>query len=138
MPLTQDTPRSYETGEINDLAVAASTIIHEGAAVGIVAGTGLARGLVAGDQFAGFADRACDNRLGAAGAARVRVREEGKAQLAIAGLVATDVQKQVYASADGTFTLTATGNSLVGHVHRFVGTGVGIVKFAAQPIIPAP
>ncbi|MGY8811482.1 MAG: hypothetical protein ACKVK5_10650 [Pseudomonadales bacterium] len=134
MPLTQNTPRSFETGDINDLAVAASSIVYEGAAVGIVAANGLARGLVAGDQFAGFADRECDNRLGAASAARVRVREDGKAQLAIAGLAATDVQKRVYASADGTFTLTVGTNSLIGHVHRFVSTGVGIVKFAAQPI----
>jgi hypothetical protein len=134
MPLTQDTPRSYEIGEINEIPVAAATKIFEGSAVGIVVGTGLARALVAGDQFAGFADRQADNSAGAASAIRVRIREEGKAQLAIASLAATDIHKLVYASADGTFTLTATSNSLIGHVHRFVSSGVGIVKFAAQAI----
>ncbi len=136
MPLTQDTPRSYEIGEINDLAVAATTIIREGAAVGIVAATGLARGLVAGDKFAGFADRAADNQTGAAAATRVRIREAGKVELPIAGLAATDVHKAVYASADDTFTLTATSNSLIGHVHRVAASGVAIVKFAPQAIIP--
>lgn len=134
MPLTQDTPRSYETGDINEIPVAAATKIFEGSAVGIVVGTGLARALVAGDQFAGFADRQADNSAGAASATRVRVREEGKAELAVGSLAATDIHKLVYASADGTFTLTAGSNSLVGHVHRFVSTGVGIVKFSAQAI----
>ena len=37
MPLTLDTPRAYEIGDINDLSVAAGVQIFEGSAVGIVA-----------------------------------------------------------------------------------------------------
>lgn len=138
MPLTLDTPRAYEIGTINDLSVAAGVQIFEGSAVGIAAATGLARPLTAGDLFVGFADRGVDNRTGAAAAARVRLREEGKIELSVAALAITDIGKQVYASDSGTFLLTATGNSLVGHIHRFVRSGVGIVKFAAQAVPVAP
>ena len=138
MPLTLDTPRAYETGDINDLPVAGGAQIFEGSAIGIVAASGLARPLAAGDLFAGFADRGADNRIGGAGAIRVRTREHGKVQLAVTALAITDIGKAVYASDSGTFVLTATGNSRVGHVHRFVSGGVGIVKFAAQAIPVAP
>jgi hypothetical protein len=37
----------------------------------------------------------------------------------------------VYASDDNTFTLTATSNSLIGYVSRWVSTGVAIVEFDA-------
>ena len=134
MPLTLDTPRSHEIGDINELPVAATTQIFEGSAVGINSANGLARPLAAGDLFAGFADRNADNRLGAAAALRVRLRETGKIEVPIAGLAVTDIGKLVYASDSGTFALTAAGNSLIGHVHRFVSGGVGIVKYAAQAI----
>jgi hypothetical protein len=138
MPLTLDTPRAYETGDINDLSVAGGAQIFEGSAVGIVAASGLARPLAAGDLFVGFADRGVDNRTGAAGAVRVRLRETGKVQLPVAALAITDIGKAVYASDSGAFVLTAAGNSRVGHVHRFVSGGVGIVKFAARAIPVAP
>lgn len=134
MPLTLDTPRSYEIGDINELPVAAATQIFEGSAVGINSANGLARPLAAGDLFVGFADRGADNRLGAAAALRVRLREAGKIEVPITGLAITNVGKLVYASDSGTFSLTAAGNSLIGHVHRFVSGGVGIVKYAAQSI----
>ena len=138
MPLTLDTPRAYEIGTINDLSVAAGVQIFEGSAVGIIAASGLARPLAAGDLFVGVADRGVDNRTGAAAAARVRLREEGKLELPVSALALVDIGKRVYASDSGTFLLTAAGNSLVGHVHRFVRSGVGIVKFAAQPVPVAP
>jgi len=134
MPLTLDTPRAYEIGDINDLSVAAGVQIFEGSAVGIVAANGLARPLAAGDLFVGFADRGVDNRIGAAAAARVRLREAGKVELPVTALAIADIGKPVYASDSGTFLLTAAGNSLIGHVHRFVRTGVGIVKFTAQAV----
>lgn len=134
MPLTLDTPRAYEIGGINELPVAAGAQIFEGSAVGIVAATGLARSLAAGDLFVGFADRGVDNRTGAAAGARVRLREAGKIEVPVAALAITDIGKPVYASDSGTFLLTAAGNSLVGHVHRFVRTGVGIIKFSAQAV----
>ncbi|MNV79947.1 hypothetical protein D3C71_1735210 [compost metagenome] len=64
----------------------------------------------------------------------MRLREAGKIEVPIAALAVTDIGKLVYASDSGTFTLTALNNSLVGHIHRFVSGGVGIVKYAAQAI----
>jgi hypothetical protein len=61
--------------------VIAADIIYEGAAVGLVDGTGHARPLAAGDRFAGFAELKADNAAGAAAAINVKVIESGKIQL---------------------------------------------------------
>lgn len=133
MALSADTPRAYELGNQNDLPVKASTKIYEGAAVGDDA-AGYVRGLVAGDPFRGFALRQADNSAVATdGAIKVRVVTEGKAQLTITGIAITDVGKPVYASADGTFTLTTGSNSKIGWVHRYVTTNTCIVAFSAEP-----
>lgn len=132
MPLTSDTYRIWEPGFINEISVAAGQMIYQGAAVGIDATSGYARPLQAGDPFVGFAESPVDNRRGAAGDTRVRVREEGKAVLNITGLVITDIHADVYASDDATFTLTSTGNTKIGYVPRWAKTGTGVVKFAAN------
>ncbi len=130
MALAADTPRKYELGNINELPVKASTKIYEGAAVGDD-GAGYMRGLVAGDQFRGFAQRQADNSATATdGYINVKVITEGKVQLTITGIAITDVGKPVYASADGTFTLTAGSNSLIGSVHRYVAANTAIVAFS--------
>lgn len=127
--LAQDVQRSFELGTINELPVIAGDIIYEGAAVGIVAASGYARPLQAADKFAGFAETQANNALGAAGDVHVRVRTQGFVELAIGSLVITDIGAAVYASDDDTFTKTATGNSFIGRVSRFVKAGVGIVSF---------
>lgn len=129
--LAANAVRAYEIGDINSLPVIATDIIYEGAAVGDNA-SGYARPLVAGDPFRGFALRKADNSAGAAGAVRVEVRSSGLVQLSIGSLAITDVGKDVYASDDDTFTLTQSTNTRIGHVYRWVSTGVGIVAFSAQ------
>ena len=129
MALTADTPRAYELGNINELPVKGSTKIYEGAAVGDAA-AGYVRGLVAGDPFRGFAQRQADNSSGSDGDIKVKVITEGLIRLTITGIAITDVGKPVYASADGTFTLTAGSNSLIGYVHRYVTTNICIVAFS--------
>lgn len=126
--LAADAVRSYETGGINSLPVIAADIIYEGAAVGDN-GSGIARPLVAGDPFRGFAQRKVDNAAGAESAKRVEVRTAGLVQLAITSLAITDVGKDVYASDDDTFTLTQSTNTRIGYVYRWVATGVGIIAF---------
>lgn len=128
--LAADAVRVYELGDNNDLPVIAADIIYQGAAVGDN-GSGYCRPLVAGDPFRGFATGTVDNSAGAAGAELVNLRSRGRIQLSISGLAITDVGKAVYASDDNTFTLTATSNSHIGRVVRFVSTGVGIVEFDA-------
>lgn len=123
--------RAYEGGNRNDLDVIASDIIYEGAAVGIVDGTGHTRPLVAGDRFAGFVESKADNAAGAAAALKVRVIESGKIQLSVTGAVITDVGQPVYATDDDTFVFLPVAASFIGVVHRFVSSGVVVVDFNA-------
>ncbi len=128
--LAADKTRSYELGEQNDCPVIAADIIYENAAVGDN-GSGYARPLVAGDQFLGFALAQADNSAGAAGDVNVRVRVKGRVQLPVSGVAITSVGLGVYASDDDTFTLTATSNSYVGRIVRYVSSGQVVVEFDA-------
>lgn len=128
--LAADVARPFELGDRNHYPVIASDIVYEGAAVGDN-GSGYARPLTAGDPFRGFAVAKADNSAGAAGAVRVEVRHKGRVQLAVGSAAITDVGKPVYASDDATFTLTATSNSYIGRIVRFISTGVVIVEFDA-------
>jgi hypothetical protein len=128
--LAVDKPRAYEQGDVNELPVIASDIIYEGAAVGDN-GSGYARPLVAGDPFRGFSIDNVDNSTGAAGDKTVRVKKEGEVVLDISALAITDVGKPVYASDDDTFTLTASTNTHIGRVVRWISTGKGVVAFSA-------
>lgn len=130
MALSADTPRAYELGDMNDLPVKASTKIYEGAAVGL--SSGYARGLVAGDDFQGFATKQADNSSGADAAINVRVKKKGAIELAVTGVTGvTDVGSTVYASEDGTFTLTSSGNSAIGKIIRHVSSTTVVVAFEA-------
>jgi hypothetical protein len=130
--LAKDTPRDYELGHFDDPPVIAADIIYEGAAVGDN-GSGYARPLVAGDPFLGFATQQCDNTQAgnAAGSKRVRTRRSGSVQLAVADVAITDVGKDVFASDDNTFVLTAGSNTRIGTVRSFVSAGVAMVQFEA-------
>lgn len=126
-----DIARNFQLGDLEDYPVIASDIIYEGSAVG-ENGSGYARPLVAADPFLGFAQRKADNSAGAAGAINVTVRTRGKVQLAISSIAITaNDGPAVYASDDDTFTLTATSNTLIGYVSRWVETGIAIVEFDA-------
>lgn len=129
--LAADVARNFELGDINELPVIAADIIYEGAAVG-ENGSGYMRPLSAGDPFMGFAERKVDNSTGSAGDKKVRLLTKGLVQLSIGSLAITDINKPVYASDDATFTLTASTNSHIGRVVRYVSSGVGIVAFDAN------
>lgn len=129
--LAADKPRAFEQGDREEYPVIAADKIFRGAAVGENA-AGYSRPLVAGDVFQGFAEEKVDNSSGAAGAKNVRVKTKGKIELAISTLAITANDRvAVYASDDDTFTLTATANSLIGYVSRWVSSGIGIVEFDA-------
>ena len=130
--LAADTPNTMELGDINELPVKASTKIYEGAGVGL--SSGYARGLVAGDQFQGFATEQADNSAVATdGAIRVKVQSEGKKKITLTGVAVTDVGSKVYMDADDSFTLTSSGASVCGHVHRYVTTNTCVIKFYPTP-----
>ena len=129
--LTADTPRDYQTGDIEEYPVIASDIIYEGAAVGENA-SGYARPLVAGDVFLGFAEQQVNNSAGSAGDKTVRVVTRGRIKASVGSLAITDNDRvAVYMSDDNTFTKTSTSNSKIGYVSRFISSGVGIVDFFA-------
>ena len=111
--------------------VIGSDIIWQGAAVGLVAATGLARPLSGGDQFGGFAIATADNSAGAASAINVNVRRRGAVQLPVSGAVITDVGLPVYATDDDTFTFNPVGGSFIGFAQRFVSAGIMMVAFDA-------
>lgn len=129
--LAVDQTRDYSLGDLDQYPAIAADIIYEGAAVG-ENGSGYARPLVAGDPFLGFALEQCDNAAGSAGDKTVKVRTRGCITLPISALAITaNDRPAVYASDDNAFTLTASGNSLIGYVRRWVSTGVAIVEFDA-------
>lgn len=132
MALLADTPRAYQQGEIEQYPVVASDIIYEGAAVGENA-SGYARPLVALDPFLGFAVSKVDNSAGAAGDKDVEVKTRGRVRLTVAGATAITANDRpaVYASDDGTFTLTSTANSKIGYVSRWIASTDCIVEFDA-------
>jgi hypothetical protein len=128
--LSADSVLAFETNaDIADQPVTDNVIIYRGSAVGSLAG--YARQLVAGDTFLGFAEQKVDNTATghASGAKNVPVRRKGYAQLSVGSLAVTDIGKAVYASDGATFTLTQSTNSRIGTVHRYISSGVGIVKF---------
>lgn len=126
--LAADKQRSHVVGDRNDQPVIAADIIYQDAAVGDN-GSGYARPLVAGDPFRGFATERCDNSAGAAGDKRVNLRQRGRVILPVSAAAITDVDKPVYASDDDTFTFTASTNSYIGRVVRWVSTGYVEVEY---------
>jgi hypothetical protein len=130
--LATNTPRDYEIGERGSLPVIAADIIYEGAAVGLVVGTGHARPLTSVDVFAGFAEDKADNSLGAAAAIYVDLIKKGAVKLAVTGAVITDIGQPVYATDDNTFTFTPTSGVFIGFFSRFTAAGYGIVAFDVE------
>lgn len=135
MTLAANKPRSYELGERNDLTLVASTQIFEGAAVGIVKSTGLARSLQSTDRFGGFAEQRVDSTAGADFrwyGTMVSVVDEGEVELSVTGATITDVGLPVYATDEDTFSLSPVGGVFIGFVKRYVSSGVIVVEFDAD------
>lgn len=129
--LAANKPRAFDLGSANMVPVIASDIIYEGAAVGVVAGTGHARPLVAGDRFVGFAVAKADNSAGSAADINVEVKFRGEIELSVSGAVITDIGQPVYAADDDAFQFSPVGGSFVGFVKRHVSSGVVVVEFDA-------
>lgn len=127
--LSADAVRAFGLGAVQEYPVIGSDIIYANAAVGLVDASGLARPLVGGDQFVGFAEARADNSGGAASAINVRVQRRGIVQLSVSGAVITDIHQPVYATDDDTFVFNPVGGSFIGRVVRWVEAGVVIVEF---------
>lgn len=120
MALSESISRAYDMADLASFPVAAGAMIYQGAALG-EDGSGYARPLVAGDAFLGFSNDEVDNTGGADGDREVTARTQGAVELDVAGSsVTSNDGAAVYASDDGTFTLTAGGNSQIGGVKAHV------------------
>ena len=124
----------YASQELVDLPVDDNVTIYKGAFVGINASTGYARPLTAGDDFTGVAYAQADNTISGHAAAGINARLHQNVDIVhtLAGVAATDIGSVVYASDDGTLTLTASGNSRVGRIVAIEGTN--LVRVRCQPI----
>jgi hypothetical protein len=132
--LSEDTPRIYEQSEdavFGEIPIIASDIVYAGAAVGDSSGNG--RPLAGGDAFMGFATEKTDNASGSAGDKRIKLRSKGYVKLVVTGVASEDdYDATVYASDDNTFTLTASGASSIGKVHRWISSTTCIVYFEGE------
>ena len=128
MALSADTPRTYELGDINELTVAASVTVYEGAFVFALKADGtavVASPAISTHAFAGIAIEK------ATAGNRVRVKDRGKVVMPVTGASAASVGTIVYASDDGTLTLTASTNVPVGYVSRHITSTTCLVEFRA-------
>jgi hypothetical protein len=124
--------RDFQLGDLGEYPVIASDIIYQGAAVGLVDGTGHARPLATGDRFVGFCVDPANNSAGAAAAINVKVRRRGSIQLSVTGAVITDVGQPVYATDDNAFGFTPVAGTFIGLVSQYVSAGVVIVDYAPE------
>lgn len=124
----------YTSQALIDIPVDDNVNIYKGAFVGINASTGYARPLVAGDAFAGVAYAQADNTASGhtAGGIRARLHQSIDIVHWLSGAGLTDVGSEIYASDDGTLTLTASGNSRVGRIVAIEGTN--LVRVRCHPI----
>ncbi|MBA7613755.1 hypothetical protein ES703_21011 [subsurface metagenome] len=136
MALTVDSPQVLVTGDMNSVPIIKEDTIFEGAMVGREAATGHGRPLTAGDIFLGHSIFKVVNELGLVGAEKeVRLRTGRYRMLCALAAAITDVGAAVYASDDDTLTKTATSNSYVGRISRYVSaTKVEIEFETLQPI----
>jgi len=121
MALTANRTHTFhgEQSGIREMPVLTNVRLFEGALVGLSAG--YARPLVALDPLLGIALREANNNPGASGAINCKVLTQCTVEVSVVGATAvTDHDASVYASDDGTFTLTSTSNTLVGKVLKWI------------------
>lgn len=138
MALSADTPRTYGSGvepTFLSLPCTSNVTIYEGSAVAESTTAGTVKALAASDTvFWGFAHEQVVNPSG--GTKRCKIRSKGIIRLTVAGASAvTDNGVTVYASDDGTFTLTSTTTYLaIGKVVQWVTSTTCDVYFEGGPV----
>ena len=124
MALSADTPRSYMDNVdpvFASMPCTSNVTIYEGSAVAESTTAGTVKALAASDTvFWGFCHQQIINASG--GTKRCIIRQQGIVRLTVVGATAvTDNGVAVYASDDGTFTLTSTSVNLqIGKVQTWI------------------
>lgn len=136
MALAVNTPREHVLGPWTRLGkqpVKANAIIFEGGAQMLTAG--YAEPLSgSGKIFAGFALRKVDATGLNSGDVSVDLVVEGSVPLTVAGITAlSDVNSDVYASADGTFSLSSIGGTKIGKIEKVLSVAdtTAMVRYRA-------
>jgi hypothetical protein len=135
MALTADREvQFYAAQELIDVPVDDNVVVYKGAFVGRNRSTGYARGLVAGDEYLGIAYRQADNTVSGhtAGGIMVRLHQSIDIVQTLTGVATGDIGKDVYASDDGTLTLSPTGKSRIGRIVTVEATNTARVR--CQPL----
>jgi len=124
----------YASQELIEVPVDDNVDIYKGAFVGVNASTGYARPLTAGDDFLGVAYKQADNTVAGhtAGGIKVRLHQSIDIVHTLSGVANTDIGSVVYASDDGTLTLTSSGNSRIGRIVAI--EGANLVRVRCQPV----
>lgn len=136
MALSKDTPRNYDPAippYFIDVPAKVSTTVYEGAAVTDDGSGGECDGLLAASEgFLGFVEKGVTSNATTSDV-NVRIRSQGTIMnLAVTGLDAdTDLGVAVYATDNGTFTLTSSTTFVqIGKVFAYKGvSGYGDVFF---------
>lgn len=133
MPATEAVVHTYVTDTGEEKYPVAAAVNLYGGAFGGEDGSGNIRPLVAGDKFLGISRKSYNNVSGLAGALEAEVQREGYFIYDVVGVTdkTANDRPAVYASNDNTLTLTASGNSLVGSVVRWISGSKCVVKFEA-------
>lgn len=117
----------YIDQELRSFQLAGGEHIYKGALVGLTA-DGYARGLVAGDPFAGIAYEEIDNSDGDDGELAVRVYTLGDFGLTLFGASQADIGRPVFAGDDETLTAGGLEQSYVGVVQDVVASNEIILR----------
>ncbi len=134
MALSKDTPRQYDPSVppiFLDLPAKVSTTFYEGAAVTDDGGAGEVDNLAASEGFLGFVEKGVISTATTSDV-NVKIRAQGLIKnLPVTGLDAdTDYGVAVYASDNGTFTLTSSTTFVqIGKVVAYSASGYGDVFF---------
>jgi len=135
MAMTYNIPIQEHLGKYLDYAVKTGVKIFQGALVGLEAASGFARPLVAGDALLGHSMDEYDNTDGADGDIKAKVLAGDAAKgylltVLVDGVVVTSINAAVFASDDGTLSLTDGGSdSEVGKVANYIEDGKAVVQF---------
>jgi len=132
MALAENTNLPFVVGD-NAIPAAADAVGYKGSMISISETSGeegYGHALVAGELFAGHALDDFDNTDGDDGDINIQVRANRyRLLVTLTDVAITNIGDNVYASDDGTYTLTAGSNTLVGYVSRYVGADSCEVQF---------
>lgn len=124
MAASNDLDYTERQGASYEFPALADTLYYGRAGIGVTAaGVAVPAGHANAVKLVGFSAERVDNRGGAAGAQRVRVKK-GVFRIPLAGATAANIQAAVYMTADDTFTLTASTNLQIGTIDAVDADGV--------------